>query len=108
MSIKRHATELIVIQMDSKAGISFKKSTCASSRLGGTFDLRKRRMKELRDSGLVATAHAYTYVATAFNPADLLTVGACQAHATSTIIITCDKRMTLFIYDNQFTDKQVT
>ena len=58
----------IVIKMDNKAGISFQKSTCTSTRLGGTFDLRDRRMRELRDCGIVTTAH----IATDINPADLL------------------------------------
>lgn len=59
----------IVIQMDNKAGISFQKSTCTNSKLGGTFDLRNSRLRELRDTNVVKTVH----VSTANNIADLLT-----------------------------------
>ena len=59
----------ILIKMDNKAGIAFQKSTCASTRLGGTFDLRDKRLIELRNNKIVTTAH----IATDVNPADLLT-----------------------------------
>ena len=35
--------------MDNAAGISFQKSTCASSKLGGIFDNRSDFVKELKD-----------------------------------------------------------
>ena len=59
----------IVIQMDNKAGISFQKSTCVNTKLGGTFDLRDKRLRELKDKNQISTVH----VPTDKNPADLLT-----------------------------------
>ena len=57
----------MLIQMDNKAGISFQKATCNKTKLAGTFDLRDNRLRELKNTNEIATAH----VPSSVNPADL-------------------------------------
>ena len=57
------------VKVDSRPAMSFQKGTCVESKLRGTYDLRDKRIKELRDQGRVET----DYVATKDNKADMFT-----------------------------------
>ena len=59
----------VVIQVDNKQVISFKYSTCTTSKLRGMIDLRWNWVKELRDDNLVQVEK----VDTKYNLADILT-----------------------------------
>ena len=60
---------IIILQVDNKQVISFKKGTCLNSRLRGTVNLRWEWVQELRDAALSDIIH----VDTRFNKADILT-----------------------------------
>ena len=60
---------IIILQVDNKQVISFKKGTCLNSRLRGTANLRWEWVQELRDAALSDIIH----VDTRFNKADILT-----------------------------------
>ena len=50
----------VYVDNASAAGISFQKSTCASSKLGGIFDNRVDFIRELKDETAVEAVHADT------------------------------------------------